>query len=630
MANKYFTPKKFIPFTLVKADEVNTTEINTEAAFDLLPEPIIDGINIGFVENFKVLSSPSDINEVVRVADVMFNSYLFGLAYSSDGIYYHISLDPGPDQLVEGLVFYIKPEITNIGSAYLNLNNLGNIEILAYDARPLTGGELLYNTIICIGYINGKFQMISQSTNIAPEAPIDGKYYVRKNATWVALPDLTIPEASDLIFNDTNTCLKGDNVQIFCEALDEEVCKKVNRAGDRMTGHLYIEHNEPSLFLRSPNNLNTRIVRFTNYRDTDSFNIYTYNQYGEVTTWSIYDPETKIANFYQQVALHKEGTEHNHVVTKGYIDGSFVKKTGGEFTGNINFITVPTTNGHPTKDNDLATVAYVKSSTGAGNYVPVTGGVFTGHVSFSVIPSSSGVPTQPQDLVTKEYVDSNFGGEENYVPVTGGTFTGDVNFNANATFNNPPICYSSPSSSSHLVNKAYVDSVVGDPGNPPPATCCRDFDDYISITNADTSSAKIHMNAGGKNYLFNTDATGWAMGVSGRAFFGADDTEFAIFNRPRIKAGGYNTNTELIFDHSSVWASIGAYNSALVFEINGTFAFDVEYNSVNFAVPPTWWGGTPTQEGHLTNKSYVDNRYNTLENRINYLETKLREAGIAI
>ena len=626
MANKYFTPMKFVPFTLVKADEATRTELNTEAAFDLLPEPLVGTGEVGFAENFKVKVAPADAEEVVRVIDLFYNQFLYGEATSTDGLNYLLDIDPGPSELRDGMQVFFKVDKENEGQTFLNLNNLGYKEVLTYDGRSLTGGELQYGSVCQAVYVDGKFQLLSQTSTVAPEAPCDGNYYVRKDCDWYLIPDLTIPEASDIIFDDSSTVIKGDDVQVFLENMDAAVDGKANRSGDTFTGDVKIRNTAP--ILRLEHTSGTTLKQWYAYVANPTLAVIrTLNQYDEATPWLSFDASNKILSCHQTLQVDKIPSADNDVVRLKDLQDGFVPIQGGEFIGDVNFVQVPTTDGNPSADNDLATVAYVESRVGSGNYVPVSGGTFQGEVIFDVFPKCSGTPTQDTHLVNKAYVDNNTGG--NYVPVTGGTFTGQVNFSVSPT---APW----PSGSSDLATKAYVDSVIpDDPGGGDPV-CCQDFNDYITINDTSGGDAYIGMNAGGFAVKVNLDSIGWAVGYATASWFGSDGDEFITSVRYRVKPHGYDGRATIVFNWGGTLFEVGNYNNMLVMGDTGGYGLGIDGIAATFTAPPSWWG-TPTSTGHLTPKSYVDAGYKRLEksiaileDQIHYLVGLMEEAGIDV
>ena len=183
MANNYYDPIEHIPFTIVKAADFNTSEGRTEKAFDFLPEPITTGSK-GFTENFEVQQPPTKENHVVRLADMLTDVSNYGEATSTDSIHYNLTIDPGPSAYVNGVDITVGIPSTNTGQAFLNLNSLGDREIVKFDGTSLTGGELVENQIVEVSFKNNQFQLLSHTSAVAPEAPTDGKAYVRKNSDW--------------------------------------------------------------------------------------------------------------------------------------------------------------------------------------------------------------------------------------------------------------------------------------------------------------------------------------------------------------------------------------------------------------------------------------------------------------
>ena len=154
---------------------------------------------------------------------------------------------------------------------------------------------------------------------------------------------------------------------------------------------------------------------------------------------------------------------HNHDTTYARLDGAtFV----GNVTINNNFNVggdaifdnIPSTNGAPVYDNDLATKIYVDTiAGGGGDYLPLTGGTLTGSLYidggnfeatghgyfgtflivesdltvngsgyFASIPSTGGTPVNASDLVTKSYVDSIGGTPGQYLEVDGDNMEGPL------------------------------------------------------------------------------------------------------------------------------------------------------------------------------------------------------------
>ena len=55
--------------------------------------------------------------------------------------------------------------------------------------------------------------------------------------------------AAEVLFDDSNTVIKGTNLQIWCENADGVITGKVDRSGDTMSGDLEIEKDDPALIL---------------------------------------------------------------------------------------------------------------------------------------------------------------------------------------------------------------------------------------------------------------------------------------------------------------------------------------------------------------------------------------------
>jgi len=105
-------------------------------------------------------------------------------------------------------------------------------------------------------------------------------------------------------------------------------------------------------------------------------------------------------------------------------------------------------------NNILTTKQYVDSVAGGGGDVTLAGtNAFTGNNSFNQnLPTSTLTPTTSTQLTTKAYVDS----------VSGVTLAGTNAFTGNNSFNqNLPTSTQSPTTSTQLTTKAYVDSVAG-------------------------------------------------------------------------------------------------------------------------------------------------------------------------
>ncbi|CCV02202.1 hypothetical protein IIV30_007L [Invertebrate iridescent virus 30] len=95
-------------------------------------------------------------------------------------------------------------------------------------------------------------------------------------------------------------------------------------------------------------------------------------------------------------------------------------------------------------------VAQLIATGGGGGGLPSTGGTLTGNL---VLTSPAKVvqdtpPTNPNDLVNKAYIDSVIGSGP-FLPLSGGTMSGQI------------VQSLAPTSANNLVNKAYVDSLIG-------------------------------------------------------------------------------------------------------------------------------------------------------------------------
>ena len=185
MANLYYSKHNFVPFTKATSTDMNTTEVNTESAFDLLPTPTTSGEQ-GFKDNFKVTKVPTNKHHIVRVTDIQNSKIEYAEDTSSISNNYVVTLSPAPDIYKNGYTVFFRAGKRNTGIAYLNVNNIGNIEIVRHDGTTLQEGDILEGTIIGVTYRQNKFQLlIDNNIEGICDAPKDDNMYCRKNKEWV-------------------------------------------------------------------------------------------------------------------------------------------------------------------------------------------------------------------------------------------------------------------------------------------------------------------------------------------------------------------------------------------------------------------------------------------------------------
>ena len=339
-----------------------------------------------------------------------------------------------------------------------------------------------------------------------PEAPLDGVSYERKDATWVpggggsggGIGDAPfdgvayarqdgawVPEvqgggvAADIPVTPAGQ-LSATNVQAALQELDNE---KVAKAGDTMTGPLFIDNSgwigvggpQGDLGIWSFQGVpgppeNGRWGLSMGQDATFSqFNVQRYDDIGTLLDYPI-----SISRADGKVTLAGDPTAALHAATKQYVDShtgsdpTKVAKAGDTMTGNLSISPTPGTNlkwgaagvgGSLSNDSNGSPSVNFFCVSGTG--LTFTGGAVTGSiiqgdaqggVSFLKVPASvtntaattvavlentgrlllGADPASPMHAATKQYVDSHAGSDPTKVLKTGDTMTGPLNFNGSS------------------------------------------------------------------------------------------------------------------------------------------------------------------------------------------------------
>jgi hypothetical protein len=163
------------------------------------------------------------------------------------------------------------------------------------------------------------------------------------------------------------------------------------------------------------------------------------------------------------------------LTNKLYVDNLFsgaTGSTGGVFVtllgnqtlgaGVKTFTDLPTCTAVPINNADLTNKLYVDNlfsgATGAGVFVTLTGTqtLGSGIKTFTDLPRCAATPSDYRELVNKDYVDNIVGGlTGTYIGLTG-----NQTISGTKTFNSLPKCNVVPSANDDLINKLYVDNAV--------------------------------------------------------------------------------------------------------------------------------------------------------------------------
>jgi len=98
-----------------------------------------------------------------------------------------------------GLAFNIKMNVDNTGASTINISGVGAKDLVVYDDYPLTGGELIADTIYRIVYNGTNFQVLN------PTPPITITMGASATAPWGTLPmtGSTVAKTSGGTYNST-------------------------------------------------------------------------------------------------------------------------------------------------------------------------------------------------------------------------------------------------------------------------------------------------------------------------------------------------------------------------------------------------------------------------------------------
>ena len=154
--------------------------------------------------------------------------------------------------------------------------------------------------------------------------------------------------------------------------------------------------------------------------------------------------------------------------TSGFITASGTNAFTGTNTFNTN---LPTSTQTPTTSTQLTTKAYVDSAT--SGFITASGNnAFSGTNTFNTnLPTSTQTPTTSTQLTTKTFVDSAISTAISALSSVYSTLANEVKTNATNAFtgfnsfnSNLPTSTLTPTTSTQLTTKAYVDSVAGGGG----------------------------------------------------------------------------------------------------------------------------------------------------------------------
>ncbi len=108
--------------------------------------------------------NPSNTNKFVTQTGLQTASEVFA-ASSSGNDTYSITLSPAPTAYVQGMTFKFKADVANTGTATLNVNGLGAIDLKTIQGNTLTTNEITANQIVEVVYnsTGPSFRILSQS-----------------------------------------------------------------------------------------------------------------------------------------------------------------------------------------------------------------------------------------------------------------------------------------------------------------------------------------------------------------------------------------------------------------------------------------------------------------------------------
>ena len=113
------------------------------------------------------LSESKEASNLVTVSENITNKLEFYTAYGQDTLTLNSN---NFDSLTNGMNLYIKLLSTNSGPTFLDINNLGNKEIVNSNLVSLDSGEIVINQIIHLVYYSNKFVLMA--TNKTKECPL--------------------------------------------------------------------------------------------------------------------------------------------------------------------------------------------------------------------------------------------------------------------------------------------------------------------------------------------------------------------------------------------------------------------------------------------------------------------------
>lgn len=108
---------------------------------------------------------------------------------------YAVTLSPVPAGYVNGMVVRFKPDTANTGTASLNVNTLGAITIVKFNAEALETGDILANQIVTVVYnsTGTVFQMVNPQTATTGTGAL-----VRATSPTLVTPALGTPASGTL------------------------------------------------------------------------------------------------------------------------------------------------------------------------------------------------------------------------------------------------------------------------------------------------------------------------------------------------------------------------------------------------------------------------------------------------
>lgn len=254
-------------------------------------------------------------------------------------------------------------------------------------------------------------------------------------------------------------------------------------------------------------------------------------------------------------------SNNNHLVNKGYVDGTFLLKTGGIVTGNIQSASVPTINEH------LTNKLYVDNAVASGTIF--TGGTILNHL---YINATYVDPLTTNQVVTYGYLLSNFVHRDPVTKLT--TFREKASYN---TVYNNTISWASLSNND-IVSKSVVNEALND----------------LVMVSGDTMTGFLTLSANPTNNLH----AATKQYVDGfLPLTGGTVTGKIVYDSSLVISNNYDLVTKKFVDDTFVSLSGGTLVNDFTFDGNIIFSDTL----------PTYTGiSSPTNPNELVTKSYVD------------------------